>query len=306
MSDVLDYTVGRRVQVTSRMAAYAELTKPRVSVLVLVATAAGFCLAESAGSLVLTTALLVHAVVGTALVAGGANALNQFCESDSDAKMKRTSGRPIPTGRLSRREALVYGLTLGIGGVVYLAILTNLLAATLAAVTFLSYVLVYTPLKRTTPWCVPIGAVPGALPPVIGWAAATGSIDLQAWLLFAIVFFWQLPHVSAIAWQFREDYAQAGLRMAPADSNRNEAQTDWYLLGQSLALALASALPVIWGTSGVLYAAVALPIGLACLAIAIRFTLAKSTKRARDYVLTSVVHLPVLLVVMLIDKTLGT
>ncbi|MCH9003568.1 MAG: protoheme IX farnesyltransferase, partial [Planctomycetes bacterium] len=200
----------------ARLLAYFELTKPRIASLSLVATAMGFFLALPASAGVSSMIpLLIHTLLATAMVAAGANAINQFMEADLDAKMERTRNRPIPSGRLAPFEVGVFGSCLALFGVVYLALAVNTLAASIAAFTFCMYAFVYTPLKRVTSLCVFVGAIPGALPPVIGWAAASGSVTIGGWLLFAIVFFWQLPHFVAIAWLYQDDYRRAGYPMLP-------------------------------------------------------------------------------------------
>ena len=196
-----------------RVADYVELAKPRVAVLVLFTVGAGVLLADGRNFQFL---VLLHTVLGTALVAAGASALNQWLERDSDALMRRTEKRPLPSGRLQALEVFLFGLLLGLVGVLYLALTLNrITAALVAAVTFVLYVAVYTPLKRRTPLNTLIGAVPGALPPIIGWCAVRGEITREAGVLFLILFLWQVPHFLAIAWIYRDEYARAGLRMLP-------------------------------------------------------------------------------------------
>ena len=196
-----------------RLADYVELTKPRIAVMVLVTVAAGYLAAAGSSARLLP---LVHTLIGTGLVAAGASAWNMWIERASDARMRRTADRPLPAGRLHHLEAVIFGTALGVTGVNYLYhALPSPAAALVAALTFLIYVTVYTPLKSITPLNTHVGAIPGALPPVIGWCAATGTISWNAVALFAILLFWQLPHFMAIAWMYRQDYGRAGLKMIP-------------------------------------------------------------------------------------------
>ena len=235
----------------TRLADYMQLAKPRISIMALLTVAAGALLA--AGSLPPDWTILFHTLLGSAMVAVGASTLNQFCERESDALMRRTENRPLPAGRLQPGEVFALGTALGIGGVAYLAVaLPRPLAAVLAAVTFLSYVCVYTPLKRTTSLNTLIGAVPGALPPVIGWAAVRGSLGMEIAAVFVIMFLWQVPHFLAIAWIYREDYARAGLCMLPV-IDRDGGMSSRQMLGYCLALIPASLAPLVLGRAGPLY-----------------------------------------------------
>lgn len=285
----------------ARWVAFVELTKLRVSSLVLVAVAVGFCAGWDAAWTVAGVARLVNTVLGTALVAVSANAMNQLYEVEYDRRMKRTQGRPLPTCRLSSLEVVAFSVTTVVVGVAYLAITVNEVAACLAAMTFLSYVFVYTPLKRTTSMCVLVGAVPGALPPVIGWTGATGSLSLEAWLLFGIVFFWQLPHFAAIAWQYRDDYASAGYPMLSV-IDEDGTRTSLHVVTHTVALIFASLLPALYGMAGATYGVGAVILGLAFLACGIWFVSNKSTASARIHVIASIVYLPLLLALLLIDK----
>ena len=286
----------------TRALTFIELTKPRIAVLVLVATALGFFLGMATGTTLFTAGpLLFHVLFGTTLVAAGANALNQYIEVEHDRKMNRTKNRPLPSGRLGRGEALAFGVILGVTGVCYLAVLTNIVAAGCAAVTLLLYVFVYTPSKRIGPFCVLVGAVPGALPPVIGWAAASGSISFEAWLLFAIVFIWQLPHFAAIAWLYRDDYRRAGFPMMPVVDEQG-IRTDLHLITHSVTLLAASLLPVVYGVVGTAYAASAMVLGTGFLAMGILFVLRKTVPMARLHLAASVTYLPCLCLAMMLDK----
>jgi protoheme IX farnesyltransferase len=245
--------------VRGRVTDYLELTKPRIGVMVLFTVAAGAFLAAGTS---LDVSLLLHALVGTALVAAGASALNQWLERHRDGLMRRTENRPLPAGRLQPGEALAFGIILGVAGVVYLAIsLRQPWAALVAAFTFISYVFVYTPLKPRTTLNTLIGAVPGALPPVIGWVAVRGSLNLEALALFLILFLWQLPHFLAIAWIYRHDYAQGGFRMltvADPDGRRTASR----MIAYCIVLTAISLIPVVLGTAGRVYLCAALILGL--------------------------------------------
>jgi protoheme IX farnesyltransferase len=282
----------------TRAADYLELTKPRVAVLVLLTVAAGVLLGTASTP---DWGLLGHAVLGTALVAAGASALNQLFERDTDALMRRTENRPLPAGRLQPLEVLLFGLGLGIGGVVYLAVaLPQPLAAFVAAVTFVLYVFVYTPLKRRTSLNTLVGAVPGALPPVIGWTAVRGSFDLEAGALFLILFLWQVPHFLAIAWIYRVDYGKAGLCMLPV-VDRDGGISGRQMVSYCLALISASLLPLLVGGAGLLYLVGALVLGAGFLACAVAFLRRQSLARARAVLRASLVYLPMLLGLLLLD-----
>jgi protoheme IX farnesyltransferase len=288
---------------TSRALAYLELSKPRIGAMVLVAACVGYYVSVPSPEASLAWALrLLWMLVGTGLVAVGANALNQLLEVEHDAQMVRTAGRPLPSGRLSGREALVFGLGTALVGACILALLVNWLSASVAALTFLSYVFVYTPLKRVTPLCVFIGAVPGALPPVIGWTAGSGSVGRGAVLLFAILFFWQLPHFAAIAWQYREDYARGGYPMLPV-VDPDGRRTQLHLITHTVGLLVVSLFPAMSGMAGPLYAVAAVSLGFAFLLSGIVFLSKLTREAARLHVLASVTYLPLLLAVMMVDKT---
>jgi heme o synthase len=290
-----------RVPLLARAADYLELTKPRVAVLVLFTVAIGYFLAGGAPDLL----ALWHTLFGTALVAGGASALNQLLERRSDARMKRTRNRPLPAGRLRPAEVLVFGVLLGVGGTAYLAAaLPRPAAALVAAVTFVCYVFVYTPLKRLTSLNTLVGAVPGALPPVIGWVAARGALDLEAGALFLILFLWQVPHFLAIAWIYREDYARAGLRMLPA-LDRTGGLTGCTMVTYCLTLIPVSVLPALLGGAGWTYVLGATGLGLGFLGCALGFLHTTSLPQARWVVRASLLYLPLLLALLLLDGAGG-
>lgn len=302
MSDTVHLIERAPASGLTRVSAFAELAKPRVSALVLFATAVGFLLAlpPNVGSTAVIA--LVNTILGTALVAIGANALNHYLEVDTDRRMQRTSGRPLPSGRLTPLEVLTFGTTTGMLGVLYLVWRVNLLTAFLAALTLGLYVFAYTPLKRRTTFCVFVGAVPGALPPVIGWAGATGSLAVPALVLFAVVFFWQLPHFAAIAWLYRADYAAAGLVMMPV-VDREGTRTNLHVVTHSVGLLAVSLLPAMCGMAGPVYAAGAAALGLVYLAMGVALIVAKTDRNARRALLFSVIYLPLLFTLMMLDKT---
>jgi heme o synthase len=286
--------------ISGRLAAYVSLTKPRLVLLVLVTVAVGFLLGPRGGTSGATLLSLVATLVGTSLVAGGAGALNQWLELERDARMRRTSNRALPAGRLAPSEAAVFGGLLVFAGTAVLLMGANLLAAKVALVTFLLYVFVYTPLKTRTTLNTVIGAIPGALPPVIGWAAATGRLGVEAWALFLIVFLWQFPHFLAIAWIYRDDYERAGFRMLTVGDARGR-MTGCQAVSYALALVPAGLLPAMVGLAGPVYFAGALLLGLWYLFAAARFWLEASDRRARRLLRTSFVYLPAILLLLLLN-----
>ena len=282
----------------SRLADLFVFTKVRVNLLVVATTAGGFYMASPDGMDLMG---LATTVIGTALVAGGAAALNQISERDIDLLMARTRHRPLPDGRMGLTEARVIAWAASIGGVALLAAAANLLAALVAAVTLVVYAHVYTPMKRVTSFSTVVGAVPGALPPVIGWAAARNSVDAPAWALFLIVFLWQLPHFLAIAWLYREDYSRAGLPMLPV-VDPDGASTARQSLLYATALVPVSILPSALGLAGPIYAAGALALGMAFIAVGIRFAMARTKPNARLLFLTSLVYLPAVWMLMMLNR----
>lgn len=278
---------------------FLALTKPRVNFLILITTLLGFHLG-TIGPIDLV--LLVHTVMGTAFVAAGAAALNQVLECDSDRLMRRTQARPLPAGRLGLSEAGWFALTLAGIGLVQLALGANLLAALVAFATIASYALIYTPLKRRTSLATVIGAVPGALPPMIGWAGAAGSLSIEAWVLFAIVFVWQMPHVLAISWMYREDYQRGGIRVLPVEEP-DGASTSRQTVTYAAVLIPVTLLPTVVGLAGGVYLAGALVLGVALLTLATAFARDRTAPRARRLFLASLLYLPVLWVLMLADRT---
>ena len=277
-------------QSASRLNDFVALTKPRLNMLVLVTALAGMYLASPDG---VAFPVLLHALVGTALVAGGAAAFNQVWERHTDALMGRTRRRPIPAGRLGCTESLWFGSALSVAGVVELAVFVNGLSASVAAVTLSTYVLAYTPLKRRTSLSTLVGAIPGALPPVIGWAAAAGDITLPAIVLFGIVFLWQMPHFLAIAWLYRHEYAAAGIPLLPVlepDGRRTGRQALLY----AAALWPVSLLPTLVGLAGGTYIAIATVLGCILILLSAQFARERSMPSARRLFLFSIVYLPLL------------
>jgi protoheme IX farnesyltransferase len=281
-----------------RAADYVELTKPRITALVLVTTAAGFYLGSPAG---LDIVLLLHALFGTALVAGGTSAMNQVLERDVDARMERTRDRPLPAGRLSPGPAALFAGGLSAFGIAYLAIAVNLLTGVLAALALVVYDLVYTPLKRVHSLSTLVGAIPGALPIVGGWAAATGELGAGAWTLFTILFLWQLPHFLALAWLLKDQYRDAGLRMLSV-GDLNGISTRQQTLLYTLALVPASLVPALLGLAGAVYFWVALGLGAVFVWQTCVFWGSTSRRTAGRLFRYSVIYLPLLLAVLAVDK----
>ena len=278
-----------------KLAAYVALTKPRITLMVLITMGTGFILGAH-GHVALHT--LALGLLGTALVSSSASALNQLFERARDRLMRRTARRPLPTGRLSPGEAGVFGTVVGVAGVVVLALGANLLSAAVALTTHLLYVFVYTPLKAHTTLNTAIGAVPGALPPVIGWTAATGALGPKAWALFLIVFLWQFPHFLAIAWIYRDDYARGGHRMLPSidPTGRITARQSTFY---ALALVPVGLLPAVVGMAGPFYFAGAFLMSLVYLACSVGFWADVSDRTARRLLRASFLYLPAILVLLL-------
>lgn len=275
-----------------------DLVKARLTLLVLLTSAVGFYLG-AVGPVNWTT--LLHAVFGTAAAAAGAAALNQWWEHRLDAMMHRTRSRPVPGGRMPPIEALTIGSTLSIFGVTYLAILCNALSAALAAITIIVYIFGYTPLKLRSTFNTALGAVPGALPPMIGWAAARGTLNAGAWMLFAILFLWQLPHFFAIAWMYRDDYARAGFQMISSDDLTGERSASQSVFFCMLLFVIAG-LPAYLGIATVFYLIAELVLGALFLAAAMRFLKTRARMDARRLFITSIIYLPLLLGALVLSK----
>jgi protoheme IX farnesyltransferase len=282
----------------ARFGEFAELTKPRITFLVLVTTAVGYALGLTGG---FSAVAFLGLLVGTAFVSGGASALNQYLEREADGRMLRTRGRPIPSGRVTPGEALLFGLLLSAAGLLLLGGLVNLLTFGLGATALASYVFLYTPLKRVTSLCTLVGAVPGAIPPLMGWAAARGSLDGGAWALFAVLFLWQLPHFLAIGWIHRDDYARGGFPML-AVTDPDGASTGRQSVLYSAALLPVTLLAGALASSGTGYLWSAVLLGGLFLGCAVIFSCRKTVSAARWLFLVSVLYLPVLLGVMVFDR----
>jgi heme o synthase len=277
---------------------YLALTKPRLNALVVATSAAGYYLGATAA---VDSLAMAAAVAGTALVAAGAAVLNQLYERDTDALMRRTRLRPLPAGRLAPAEARVFGLVLAAAGLVLLATRANWLSAALALATLLTYLAIYTPMKRRTPWSTIVGALPGALPAVIGWTASHGSIDRSGAALFAIVFCWQLPHFMAIAWLYRDDYGKAGFQVLPVIDPEGRRAARLALL-YAFALVPVSLVPAYVGVAGWPYFVLAAVLSTAFAALAVRFALERSDPTARALFFGSITYLPLLWVALIVFR----
>jgi protoheme IX farnesyltransferase len=277
---------------------FAELVKARLTTLVLLTTLVGFYLGWRGA---MNFALMINTLAATALVASGASALNQLLERDYDAKMRRTQSRPLPSGRLQPTTVAIFGGACSVAGLVYLALAVNLLTSVIGAVTLVSYLFIYTPLKRLTWLNTAIGAIPGAMPPLMGWTAARGELSGEGWALFAILFFWQLPHFFAIAWMYRDEYAKAGFKMLPGidpDGTRTAHQA----VSNTLALLAVSLCPFVFKMAGTTYLVGAIILGAGFLFCAIQFSRQLTLTRAKQLFFASIIYLPLLLALMVWDK----
>ena len=287
---------------------FLELTKPGVVWLIVVSTAVGFYLGSPGP---LSFALLFHALTATALLAGGAGALNQWLERGLDARMRRTENRPLPAGRLQPRPAMLFGMGLTAAGLIYLTLAVNPLSALLGSLTTAGYLLVYTPLKTRTPLVAFFGSVPGAMPPLIGWAAARNELSVEGWALFGLLFVWQFPHFYAIAWMYREDYARAGIRMLPVVKPDGAASGGAAAVGAAVgrrivfhaALLVPVSLAPAWlGMTETIYPAGALACGLGCFYFALLAAREKTTRQARMLLRATVAYLPLIYCLLIFDK----
>jgi heme o synthase len=286
---------------------YIELTKPRITWLILMSTGIGyfFGLRGAANWLDFLRNInllsLLNTVLGTGLIASGTAALNQWYERDADRKMRRTANRPLPSGKLTSGRALAFGIALSIAGFVELWLGVNLLCALVGLFTLASYLFLYTPMKQRTWWSTTVGAIPGAMPPIIGFAAASGTVTADGWILGAILFLWQFPHFYSIAWMYNDDYARAGIQMLPVvepDGRSTARQIVLY----GIALIPVSLVPTMLGMSGRLYLIGALLLGLWFLYSGVRVAVERSLTRARNVLITSVLYLPLIYGLMLIDR----
>ena len=284
------------------LAGYWRLTKPDINLLIAIAVFASFCLARPATLQAFPYALLIHTLIGTWLVASGAGALNQVMERRFDSRMRRTSRRPLVTGSILPARALQFGILLSLGGAAYLALLVSALSSLIAGLTLVSYLAIYTPLKRKTPLCTFVGALPGAAPPLIGWAAASGSVGVDAWVLYSILFLWQFPHFMAIAWMYRDDYNRAGYQVLPRG-----ATTHCFVAFQSLIPAFLlvpiSLIPALLGYEGRIYFLGAGLLSLTFLYFATRLAIHRSNVIARELLLASIIYLPSVFLLMLLDRS---
>ena len=294
--------VPNALAVRTRFADYLELTKPRIAVMALVTVAVGYLLGAAPHP---SLEMLLHTLVGTALVAGGGSALNHWLERRADAKMRRTANRPLPGGRMNAGEVFSFGLTLAVLGVAYLAVaVPHMAAAISAAATAFLYVAVYTPLKRLTAWNTVAGAVPGALPPVIGWCAARGELTTEAFALFAILFVWQLPHFYAIAWMHRHDYARGGMKMLPVVDSPDGKRTGQATVATCVLLLGAGVLPFAVGVAGYAFLAGSFLLGVWFLLRAVRFAKDRTDAKARTVLRGSLVYLLGVMTLLVADGVL--
>ena len=288
------------VRFYSAAADYWALTKPEINFLIAIATFTGFYLGCPAQLHGFPFLLLIHTLVGTVLVASSAGALNQYDERQFDARMRRTARRPLAAGRLEPLSALWFGVLLSFAGSIYLAVAVNGLASLLAILALVSYLAWYTPLKRKTPLCTVVGALPGAMPPLIGWAAATGKLSFEAWVLYLTLFLWQFPHFMAIAWMYREDYSRAGYLVLPRGEQSGRFMS-WQALVASLALIPVSLSPVISG-AGPVYCAVAIIVSSGFFYYSARLAFQRSNVSARRLLMASMIYLPLVFVLMVLDR----
>jgi protoheme IX farnesyltransferase len=290
---------GAQSATREKLSAYYELTKPRITFLVVLTTSAGFLLGSTRGAF--DYRLFAHAMFGVALLCSGISALNQWMERGLDGLMRRTARRPLPLGTLSPRAAFIFGLSLTLGAEIYLAYFVNLLSAFCGLTVIVGYLLCYTPLKTRTSLSTLVGAFPGAVPPLLGWAAATNHVGLEAWVLFAILFLWQFPHFFAIAWMYREDYARAGILMLPVVEPEGRL-TRQQIVVWTLMLVPVSLAPAALGISGAIYFFGALVLGALFLWSSVAAAVTLSRQSARRVLLASVLYLPVLFVLMVINQ----
>jgi protoheme IX farnesyltransferase len=278
---------------------YIALTKPRVTWLILMSTGVGYFFGAKGGWHVIA---LFHTIIGTGLIASGTSALNQWYEREADAKMKRTQARPLPSGRLDAGKALAFAIFISLAGFLELWMGANALAALLGLFALLCYLFVYTPLKQRSPHSTAIGSIPGAMPPLIGFAAASGTLTWDAWVLFAILLLWQFPHFYAIAWMYREDYGRAGIRMLPVVEPDGKSTARRILL-YSLALIPISLMPKFFAMAGDVYMYGALVLGILFLYAGLKIRTERTRQQARRVLLASVIYLPVLYSLMLLDRS---
>jgi heme o synthase len=281
-----------------KLSAYAELTKPRITFLVVLTAVAGFCMGSHSG---IDYARLLNMSIGIALLSSGLATINQYLERDLDRLMRRTQARPLPTGKLLPVEAAVFGILLSVVATAYLAVFINPLSALLGVATLAAYLFVYTPLKTKTTLSTVLGAFPGAMPPLIGWVAASGGVSVEACVLFAILFLWQFPHFLAIAWMYRDDYARAGIKMLPVVEPEGKV-TGQQIISYTLLLIPVSLLPAATGLAGSIYLVGAAILGLGFLYFSARAAMVRTTWQARQLLLASVIYLPILFGLMVLNR----
>jgi protoheme IX farnesyltransferase len=292
----------RRHSVRSRiLSGYWELTKPEVNFLIAMTTVAAFCLGSLKPFVHFPWLLLLHTLLGTVLVASGAGALNQLIERKFDAEMRRTARRPIAAGRIEPIQALIFGLLLSLAGTMYLALAVRPTASLLALLTLGAYLFLYTPLKRRTPWCTLVGAFPGAMPVLIGYVAATGKLDSEAWQLYVILFLWQFPHFMAIAWMYREDYARAGYAVLPRGTEKAQFM-GWQSVLPALALLSVASAPMALRHANPVFVTATLLLSLGLLYFAARLALIRSSQSARRLLLVSILYLPLVFLLVVLAK----
>jgi len=287
----------KAIGVREKLAAYLELTKPRIAFMLVLTSAAGFYLGADKG---FDVALFANSMIGILLLAFGVATLNQVWERKSDALMERTANRPLPTQKISFAEALVFGISLCVVAEIYLAVLVNQLTAILGLVVFVGYVLLYTPLKKYTSASTAIGALPGAMPPLMGWTASTNEITLGAWILFSIIFLWQFPHFLAIAWMYKDQYAKAGIKMLPVLEPDGKITARQIVIFTILLFPVSIA-PFFIGLAGPVYLVGASLLGIWFLTASIKTARAKSVEQARKLLLVSVIYLPLLFALMVLN-----
>jgi protoheme IX farnesyltransferase len=283
------------------LSGYWELTKPEVNFLIAMTTVAAFCLGSPKPFVHFPWFLLLHTLLGTVLVASGAGALNQLIERKFDAEMRRTARRPIAAGRIEPIQALIFGLLLSLAGTMYLALAVRPTASLLALLTLGAYLFLYTPLKRRTPWCTLVGAFPGAMPVLIGYVAATGKLDSEAWQLYVILFLWQFPHFMAIAWMYREDYARAGYAVLPRGTEKAQFM-GWQSVLPALALLSVASAPMALRHANPVFVTATLLLSLGLLYFAARLALIRSSQSARRLLLVSILYLPLVFLLVVLAK----
>lgn len=286
-------------ELSRRVSTFVELTKPRLVAMILITASAGFYLASAES---LNWIQLVETFIGTGLSAAGVLALNQYLERDLDAQMVRTCNRPLPDKRVEPTTALFFGVLLTVGGLAYTAFCVNPLSALVISAIVVSYLFIYTPLKQKSPLCTIAGAIPGALPPVIGWVAARGTINIEAWALFAILFLWQLPHSLSIACIYRDEYAQAGFRLLPV-VHPDGKSTRRQIVSNCLALLVVALLPTLIGVAGIFYFFAALVLSVSFLVFGIKLSVSPTIASAKRLLYASLIYLPLVFLIMALDKT---